>query len=588
MIVSIKECGNGVNKDLLPSELLPGQWSDCSNMRFRNKFAEKFRGIQAAYTTPVVAPYWLEAYNSSTSRFLIEGGLARVFVDDGTTQTEITRAGDGVAIASITFVTTTATLTTTAAHGRTTGDTVIVYAALPTGYNGAFVITVTSPTAFTYTMTGTPASNATFVGAYSTNAASNFTGARDDRWTGGVLNGVLLMNNPVNGLYYWGGDTATKLRKMPAYSNIADAARPFKNFIVFLGSTVSSVKMPHNVAWSKSAEPGTIPTEYTSTASNDAGNVDLAETPGHMVDCLPLGDVNIIYKQDARYAMQYIGGNDVFRFVRLPGNDGLLARSCVVNTPKGHVFLSNGDVKIHSGGEAVSIADGRIRQWLFRMMDSTNAQRSFLCLNPQKTEVWVVFPSFAQTDCDTVAAWNWDTDTWGIRSVSSVTCAANGLIPATLSAETWASDTDPWNTDATTWLENEYSANESRLILGTSTPKIGLAETGTMDFGVVFSWMLEKRGIHLDDPESVKVLSASRPQIDAIDGTAISISHGSAMTANGEPTYASPSTHTTGTSNWANAFARGGRYMAIKLESTDPQPVALRSMDLDFIKQGRF
>lgn len=41
MQVTIKKTGNGVNKDLLSSELLPGQWSDCLNMRFRNEFAEK-------------------------------------------------------------------------------------------------------------------------------------------------------------------------------------------------------------------------------------------------------------------------------------------------------------------------------------------------------------------------------------------------------------------------------------------------------------------------------------------------------------------------------------------------------------------
>jgi hypothetical protein len=69
-----------------------------------------------------------------------------------------------VAITSITFVTNTATVTTTAAHGYTTGDQVNIRGATgadATFYNGDFPITVTSTTAFTYTMTGTPANNAT-------------------------------------------------------------------------------------------------------------------------------------------------------------------------------------------------------------------------------------------------------------------------------------------------------------------------------------------------------------------------------------------------------------------------------------------
>jgi len=695
MITTIKKTGNGVNKDLLPSELLPGQWSDCLNVRFRNDFAEKFRGIQQGYSTPLVAPYWLQTYISATTRYAFYSGLARAFVDDGVTRTEVTRFGDGVGIASITFVGTAATLTVAAPHGRTTGDTVNVYLAAPNSYNGTFVITVSASLAtpvnslfstlpaggtlaagtywyrvsafnsvgetlastetsqitvgatstvtvnwgavagatgykiygrttgaelfiasvgavttytdtgaivpagalpvtnksspgFTYTMLTTPATNATLTGAYSTNTTSNFTGARDDQITGGVLNGVLVMNNPVNGLYYWGGDIATKLRKVPNYTNIADAARPFKNYIVFLGSTVSGVKKPHNVAWSKAAEPGAIPVEFVSTPTNDAGNVDLAETPGQMVDCMPLGNVNIIYKQDSRYSMQYVGGNDVFAFQRLPGNDGLLSRGCVVNTPKGHVFLSNGDVKVHNGGDATSIADGRIRKWLFDTMDSANAQRSFLCLNPQKTEVWVCFPSYGQADCDTVAAWNWESDTWGIRTAPAITCAATGLLSSALTVGSWAADTDSWESDITTWSENEYSPNESRLILGTSAPLMGLAETGTTDFGATLSWMLEKQGIQLDDPDSIKVFSASRPQFAAVAGTQVQIQHGSAMTADGNPVYTAPVTYTVGTDNWANAFSQGGRYLAYKLSSSSLQPVALRSYDIDFTKGGRF
>lgn len=69
-----------------------------------------------------------------------------------------------VAISTITFVTTTATVTTAAAHGYTTGNQVNIGGATgvdATLYNGDFLITVTAPTTFTYTMTGTPANNAT-------------------------------------------------------------------------------------------------------------------------------------------------------------------------------------------------------------------------------------------------------------------------------------------------------------------------------------------------------------------------------------------------------------------------------------------
>jgi hypothetical protein len=72
----------------------------------------------------------------------------------------------GQTISSITRVTTTATLTTATNHNLTTGAFVTVSGATPAEYNGTFSITVTTPTAFTYTMLATPSGSASPVGSY--------------------------------------------------------------------------------------------------------------------------------------------------------------------------------------------------------------------------------------------------------------------------------------------------------------------------------------------------------------------------------------------------------------------------------------
>lgn len=75
--------------------------------------------------------------------------------------------GTGATISSITFVGTTATVTTATPHGLSAGNTVTVSGATPTAYNVTTVaITILSPTTFSYTMGSTPASNATVVGSY--------------------------------------------------------------------------------------------------------------------------------------------------------------------------------------------------------------------------------------------------------------------------------------------------------------------------------------------------------------------------------------------------------------------------------------
>ena len=55
------------------------------------------------------------------------------------------------------------------------------------------------------------------------------TGAIDDRWTGGVMNGVLVANNGVNVPLYWGGTGAmASLPAWPAATRVA-SLRPYKN-----------------------------------------------------------------------------------------------------------------------------------------------------------------------------------------------------------------------------------------------------------------------------------------------------------------------------------------------------------------------
>ena len=72
----------------------------------------------------------------------------------------------GQTISTITNVTTTATLTTATAHNLTSGTFITVSGATPAAYNGTFSITVTTPTAFTYTMLTDPAGSASVVGSY--------------------------------------------------------------------------------------------------------------------------------------------------------------------------------------------------------------------------------------------------------------------------------------------------------------------------------------------------------------------------------------------------------------------------------------
>lgn len=418
------------------------------------------------------------------------------------------------------------------------------------------------------------------------------TGAIDDRWTGGTLNGVFFVNNGLDKPMYWGGDTAMNLATLPGWGATwkCKSLGAYKVYLVALGVTKGSTDYPHMVKWSSAADPGAIPASWDEAdATLDAGEVDVAETTDLFVDQLVLGEVNILYKQQSMYSMQYIGGNDIFSFKRIPGNFGMLTRGCAANTPKGHVVLANGDVVLHQGvGEPQSLLTGRLKKWLFQsQIDSTYYKRCFVTSNPTKNEVWICYPAYGQTSCTKALVWNWEDNTFGLRDLPNVTYAAPGLIDYTqgnkwsdYSGVTWADLVKAWN-------GNDYTPADSRLIMASANTKLYLADSRSTFDGTNVSATLERTGMAFDDPYSVKTIKAVYPRIKAVAGTVVYIQVGASMDAEVAPVWSDPVTYTVGSTFKADLFATG-RFPAVRFYSTGKQPWAVKSFDFDVVSRGAY
>ncbi len=510
-IVKITDCGKGWNADQMPEELGDGVWNRVENMRFRNGFAERFRGMTNVFTTPTITPYYITPYQTVSAKYWVYAGTQKVFADDGTTQTEIT-------------------------------------------------------------------------------PGTAFTGAVDDRWSGGTLSGVLVMNNGVDQPHYWNGNPASDLVVLTGWNTNWRCAslRPFKDYLVALDITKSGTRYPHMVKWSHSSVPGAIPSSWDETdVTKDAGEQDLAQTPDLLVDALPMGDVLIIYKERSMYSMSFIGQPYIWRFTKLPGDSGMLSRGCGVATPVGHVVLTAGDVIIHQAQGVQSIADAQVRKYIFNNIDNANYKKAFVTSNPQKNEVLVCFPSNGSTVCDKAAVWNWSDKTWGLRDLNGVTYGAFGQANITNISTTWDTDSGAWDSDASEWNENEYAPNEARLILCRNTPAITAFDTGTNDFGSNFRGILQRENMSFGDSYSNKLLRTIYPKIDAADGTVIQIEAGSSMNPSESPSWEPAVSFTVGTDQKADILCRG-RYLSLRLTSTGASPWRVRSIDLDIVTAGAY
>ena len=583
------KCGKGINYDQPAWELGPGVWSAAANYRPRNGCDERVGGVAAVFTTPTYTPYALRTFDvgvtAGTTRYLVEVGLAKAHVDDGTTRTEVTRGRNGQNSA-VAGVAGTVTVDTTAAHNLTTGDNVIISGVVPTSYNtnsGGATITVTGAAQFTYSNGSTAA--VTTAGYYDSGRVIDFTAAAGEEFTTCNLNGITYVNTLLDGCYFWAGNlTASaaqaRFRRQRTDSSTTTVGNhvfgrsicSYKDYLFVLGylgngisaATSSAIaKKPFDIGWGASAEPGATPSTFRALSTNDAGSVQ--KTFGALVHGLEYNDTLYIYQEHAIIAVRYSGGNSVFTFDVINDVDGLLAPNCIVNTPQGQVFFStNREIKIHTGGEARSLSKGVITNWIQANIDSTYYARSFLSYNPKTEEVEVHIPISGST-CNKVLLLSYDAGDgawkWGERTESGVTCGTFGMLPTNI-------------------------ATDNRALIGTTTPTIGLIDSGTTYFGDAFTTSVERTGMDFGDAGVMKAIHQSLPVIEASSAITASVYHGSHKTQDGSVTYTSAIAYTHNTTEHCDGYANSSRYAAWKMTTTAAEAIKWRSIPLVYDEGG--
>lgn len=139
-------------------------------------------GVKTAKGTIGTTSGKVYMWDNGTQLMLTDGSAGYIYLFDLNIRTILT----------MTNVSTLATVTTNLAHGLYSGMTIIVSGATPAAYNGTFVITVISPTQFTYTMLSNPGGSASVVGTYAANQFqqildADYPGASTVTWQDGYF-----------------------------------------------------------------------------------------------------------------------------------------------------------------------------------------------------------------------------------------------------------------------------------------------------------------------------------------------------------------------------------------------------------------
>jgi hypothetical protein len=444
--------------------------------------------------------------------------------------------------------------------------------------------------------------------AYESGTSSNITravggdySAVGNCWTGGMLNGVAIANNPFDKPQAWISPLAAThlvdLTNWPA-TWLAKSVRPFGNFLVALGVSKAGVANPYSVNWSHPADPGAVPISWDETdPAVDTGEVTLADTGGIMVDQLPLKNANIIYKEDCCYAMQYIGGNDIFAFPKLFKNVGLL----MPNGVKGfsfrgdkHVVFGPDDIHVHDGSSSDPILSGRMNKWLYNNLDSTNYANSFIVHNPNKKEIWICFPEVGQTYASLALIWNYKDNTTTIRDLPMVSFGEIGQmndVTGSISADSWSSDSGTWDSDNSSWGYAAYQPTQSRLVFGKpgASRATYVADLSTTFAGTQFTSYIERVGLTIigqdrngkpiEDLETVKLLTEIWPRVEGDAGVTINVYAGTQMARDQAVEWHGPYPFVIGTDLKVNPLVRG-KLLGVRFSATTDASWRIHGYDI--------
>ena len=418
-----------------------------------------------------------------------------------------------------------------------------------------------------------------------TRASGPYAATIDGGWVSTVLGGVAILNNGVDVPQAWGGSgLCTDLPNWPSTLR-ARSVRTFRNFLVAMNVTKSGVNFPAMIKWSHGADPGTVPPSWDETdPTRDAGEGDLSDTPGGLIDGYALGDFLIVYKEGAYYALEDVGGSQIIRARLISSEAGMLAKNCVAQFPGGHLVLGQGDVYVHAAGAPQAILTARARRWLFQNLDAQYYRRSFVVANPLASEIWICFPQIASEACDLALVWNWKQNAIAIRELPEATHGAIGVVNADL-ANSWDSLTEPWASLTKKWNQTPASDAALRLVLATRN-NLRMVDSGANFAGTAFNAFVERTGMSFGDPHRVKVIKGVRPIIEGVTGS-VFISMGGAMEPNAEPTWSAPVEFRIGVDTQADAFA-SGRYISYRIESDQSINWRVKRLDLELEMAGRY
>jgi hypothetical protein len=437
--------------------------------------------------------------------------------------------------------------------------------------------------------------------------------AGDFAITSCFLGGLSYVNRESHVPLYKSNGGSTYLN-LPAWSagDRCKVLRAYKDQLIALGVTKAGTYYPTMVKWSDFASFNVPPVTWDPgepTAS--AGENVVNEMNHEIVDGLTLRDTFIIYCSGSVWRMSYVGGNALYDFGKLYDEVGVISPNCVVQVGGLHYVFDRNDIYVHDGASSPrSIADTKVKSFIFDALDYAKAHLCFVTHDARLTEIRFSYPSGdrltgfpnATTGCNRQAVFNYSNGAWTFYDVPNVVGSCKSAL---ISGDSWNTDPDiTFDEIGGQWMASEGDEDRHVIMAGRIDTSQGLTASRLYGFDLINGGrlpmpvhpetlkpaFLERVGIDLDSMgknlTQYTNLQAIWPQMSADIPADIYWQFGATDNVNAQPLWSAETTFDPSTESRID-INEAGKYLGYRMGLRGQGDFIMSGFDVLLILRGR-
>lgn len=190
-----------------------------------------------------------------------------------------------------------------------------------------------------------------------------------------------------------------------------------------------------------------------------------------------LGNSLFVYKQGMSYIGHIVSTADIFDFDKFATDRGLYSSRAIVDADSCHYYMGSSDFHYNNGVRIVDIGKD-VREYIFGRLNRTRYQTCFALHVELFKEVWFFITTTGNDWPTEIWKYKYDLGFWYKDTCSNIITGCNYKV---VSSRTWDNAVGSWNSQATSWDNQEGQADAPIQVLGNSSGHCLKRDSSTRD-----------------------------------------------------------------------------------------------------------